>query len=105
VIANRVWQHHFGYGLVRTSNDFGVRGSRPTHPDLLEWLTNDLVSHNWQIKRLHRLIVNSAVWQQSTQITADNQPIDPVNRYLWRQVPQRLEAEILRDSMLAVSGT
>ncbi len=105
VIVNRLWQHHFGEGLVRTVDDFGVRGDEPTHPDLIEWLANDLVEHGWQLKRLHRMIVLSAVYQQGTDFDEAKAAIDPENRLLWRRRPQRLEAEVLRDAMLAVSGT
>lgn len=103
VIVNRIWQHHFGQGLVRTMGDFGVRSDPPTHPELLEWLAHDFVQHGWQIKRLQRLIVLSAVYQQGSTGVAP--AIDPDNRLLWKMPLQRLEGEILRDSMLAVSGT
>ncbi len=107
VIINRVWQHHFGHGLVRTPSDFGVRGEAPTHPELLEYLVSDFVKHGWKLKRLHRMILASAVWQQgsvnaSTTLAAK---VDPQNRLLWKRTPQRLEAEALRDAMLAASGT
>ncbi|MGH7138217.1 MAG: PSD1 and planctomycete cytochrome C domain-containing protein, partial [Pirellulales bacterium] len=104
VIVNRVWQHHFGQGLVRTVSDFGVRADPPTHPELLEWLAHDLVQNGWQIKRLQKRIVCSAVYQQASH-TAVAPAIDPENRLLWRMPLTRLEAEILRDAMLAVSGT
>ncbi|MEZ6051680.1 MAG: DUF1553 domain-containing protein, partial [Planctomycetaceae bacterium] len=105
VIVNRLWQHHFGEGLVRTVDDFGVRGDEPTHPELLEWLANDLVEHGWQLKRLHRLIVLGATYQQGSEFDEAKAAIDPENRLLWRRRPQRLEAEVLRDAMLAVSST
>jgi mono/diheme cytochrome c family protein len=105
VIVNRVWQHHFGEGLVRTVSDFGVRGELPTHPELLDWLAQDLVSHGWKLKRLHRMIMTSAVYQQGTTFDAAKAKIDLENRLLWSRTPQRLEAEILRDAMLAISGT
>ncbi len=105
VIVNRIWQHHFGEGLVRTAGDFGVRGERPTHPELLEWLCNELISHDWQLKSLHRLLVTSSTYRQSTAFDDQRAAIDPDNRLLWRRRPQRLEAEILRDAILAVSGT
>jgi hypothetical protein len=105
VIVNRVWQHHFGEGLVRTVSDFGVRGEPPTHPELLEWLTHDFVTHGWKLKRLHRMIVTSAVYQQGTTFDAAKSQLDPENRLLWRRPPLRLEAEILRDAMLVTSGT
>ena len=105
VIVNRVWQHHFGQGLVRTVSDFGVRSQPPTHPELLEWLAHDLVSHGWQLRRLQRMILNSAVYQQASTFDAQKAVVDPENRLLWHKSPMRLEAEILRDTMLAVSGT
>jgi hypothetical protein len=105
VIVNRVWQHHFGQGLVRTVNDFGARCDPPTHPELLEWLTSEFVKSGWKIKTLHRLIMNSAVYLQDTTYDAAAAKMDPDDRLLWRRRPSRLEAEVLRDSMLAVSGT
>lgn len=105
VMVNRVWQHHFGEGLVRTVSDFGTRGELPSHPELLEWLTAEFIRSNWSIKHLHRLIVNSATWQQGTAIDAAKNKIDPENRLLWRRRPQRLESEIMRDAMLSVAGT
>ena len=104
VIVNRVWQHHFGSGLVRTIGDFGVRSEAPSHPELLEWLARDLVRHGWKLKRLHRLILASSAYQQASSGRV-SPAVDPDNRLLWKMHPQRLEAEILRDSMLAVSGT
>lgn len=108
VFVNRVWHHHFGKGLVGTTSDFGVRGDRPTHPELLEHLTGEFVAEGWDIKSLNRKILTSAVWQQaSTQDASDPKgaKIDPNNRLLSRRVPLRLEAEALRDAMLAVSDT
>ncbi len=117
VIVNRIWQHHFGEALVRTVGDFGVRSEPPTHPELLEWLAHDLVQHGWKLKRLHRLILTSAVFQQASvgrsrtrensdrSLTTSATASDPDNRQLWKMRPRRLEAEILRDAMLAVSGT
>lgn len=108
VIVNRVWLHHFGEGLVRTPSDFGVRGDAPTHPQLLEYLTNEFVAGGWKIKSLHRQILTSAVWRQSGSPGSTDQrgpEIDPANKLLWRMNPQRLEAEALRDAMLAVSET
>ncbi len=105
VIVNRLWQHHFGYGLVRTPNDFGFKGDPPSHPELLDWLAVELVESGWSLKHIHRLIVTSTAYQQSSvpdDTTA--QQIDPENRLLWRMNRRRLEAEALRDSMLAVSG-
>ena len=110
VIVNRVWQHHFGHGLVRTPSDFGVRGTPPTHPELLEYLAADFVHHGWKIKRLHRMLLGSAAWQQtSARARAEKwrraREVDPQNQLLSRMLPRRLEAEALRDAMLAVSGT
>jgi Protein of unknown function (DUF1553)/Protein of unknown function (DUF1549)/Planctomycete cytochrome C len=105
VIVNRVWQHHFGEGLVRTVNDFGMRGERPTHPELLEWLAQRFVAGGWKLKELHRLILSSAVYVEDSAFDAPRAELDPENRLLWRRRPQRLEAEILRDAVLAVSGT
>ena len=104
VMVNRVWQHHFGEGLVRTVNDFGSRSTPPTHPELLEWLAQEFVKGGWKLKPLHRLIMTSSVYLQDTKFDAAHARVDPENRLLWRRRPQRLEAEILRDSMLAVSG-
>jgi len=104
VIVNRVWQHHFGRGLVATSNDFGVSGDTPSHPELLEWLANDLVTHGWQLKRLHLLIMTSSVYRQSVALDEKRAALDRENQLLWRWQPRRLEAEAIRDSMLAVSG-
>jgi hypothetical protein len=105
VMVNRVWQHHFGEGLVRTVSDFGVRGEAPTHPELLESLTHRFVAEGWHLKRLHRLILNSAAYMQDASYDAERAQLDPENRLLWRRRPQRLEAECLRDTVLAVSGT
>jgi hypothetical protein len=105
VMVNRVWQHHFGEGLSRTVNDFGVRGERPSHPELLDWLAHEFVAGGWRLKQLHRLIVASSVYVQDTAFDDARSQIDPDNRLLWRRRPQRLEAEILRDAVLAVSGT
>jgi hypothetical protein len=105
VIVNRVWQHHFGQGLVRTVNDFGARCDPPTHPELLEWLAHEFVKSGWKLKPLHRLILTSSVYLQDTRFDAAKAKTDPDNRLLWRRRPQRIESEILRDAMLAVSDT
>jgi hypothetical protein len=105
VMVNRVWQHHFGEGLVRTVSDFGTRGETPSHPQLLEWLTAEFVQHGWSLKHLHRLIVNSATYQQASAFDKTKAEVDPENRLLWRRRPMRLESEILRDAMLAASGS
>ena len=105
-IVNRVWQYHFGRGIVTTSNNFGVKGAKPTHPELLDWLAKDFVQHGWRIKRLHRLIMTSSAYMRSTQHHRQEQlqSIDPNNDLLARFLPRRLTAEEIRDSMLAVSG-
>jgi hypothetical protein len=104
-MVNRVWQHHFSEGLVRTVNDFGTRCDPPTHPELLEWLSHEFAKSGWKLKPLHRLIMTSAVYLQDGAFDAAKAKVDPDNRLLWRQRPQRIESEILRDSILAVSGT
>ena len=104
VMVNRIWQHHFGSGIVATSGDFGVMGSRPSHPELLDWLTDEFVRNGWSIKQLHRLIMTSSVYRQSSQSREDAREVDPTNRLLWRFQPQRLEAETIRDSLLSVAG-
>jgi hypothetical protein len=104
VIVNRVWHHHFGSGIVATPGDLGVMGARPTHPELLDWLTADFTANGWSLKRLHRLIMTSSVYRQSSQQREAARQADPDNKLLWRYPPQRLEAEAIRDSALAVSG-
>lgn len=105
VIANRVWMHHFGRPLVRTPSDFGVNGGLPTHPDLLEWLAQRLVSkHGWRLKPLHRDIVLSAAYRQASTFRETAADVDSDAQFLWRFPPRRLSAEEVRDSILAVSG-
>ncbi len=104
VIVNRLWQHHLGTGLVATPGDFGTRGQPPTHPELLDWLARELIRGGWRLKPIHRLIMTSSVYMQSQAEHADNRRIDPANRFLWRRSLQRLEAETIRDAMLAVAG-
>ncbi len=104
-MVNRVWQQHFGRGLVRTENDFGTRGERPTHPELLDWLACRFIDSGWSIKHLHRLILSSAVYQQSSRPNEEYSQIDPENRWLWRFSPRRLSAEEIRDAILLVSGS
>ena len=104
VLVNRVWQHHFGRGLVGTPADFGVMGERPSHPELLDWLASDFVEHGWQLKRLHKLIMTSTAYRQSSRRSSPGEMRDPENRFYWRKPVQRLDAEVIRDSMLAVSG-
>ena len=106
VLVNRIWQQHFGVGLVSTPNDFGVNGSRPSHPELLDYLAAELVENGWRLKPLHRMLVTSSVYRQSShhEQSVDFSERDPDNRYLWRANFRRLEAEALRDAMLHVSG-
>jgi FtsZ-binding cell division protein ZapB len=105
VIVNRVWKHHFGTGLVETPSDFGSQGARPTHPHLLDDLTARFVANGWSLKWLHREIMLSATYQQSSGLNGRKQAVDPDNRFLWRMNRRRLEVEAWRDAMLAVSGT
>ncbi|MEK7795059.1 MAG: DUF1549 and DUF1553 domain-containing protein, partial [Candidatus Hydrogenedentota bacterium] len=104
VMVNRIWMHHFGQGLVRTPGDFGSRGEAPTHPELLDYLADQFIRSGWSVKAVHRAILRSATYQQSSSATADAAAMDPANRLFARMDRKRLEAEVLRDSMLAVSG-
>ncbi len=104
VIVNRVWQHHFGTGLVATSSDFGYMGAEPSHPELLDWLAGKFVAEGWSLKKLHRLILSSATYKQSSRPRKEALKIDADSRLLWRYPPRRLEAEALRDSILSASG-
>jgi hypothetical protein len=104
VLTNRIWQHHFGTGLCATSDNLGYTGSPPTHPALLEYLASELVRSGWSAKALHRLILASAAWQQSSGSRRDAQLVDPDNRLLARFPLRRLDAESIRDAMLATSG-
>ncbi len=101
VIVNRIWMHHFGQGLVATPGDFGRLGSTPTHPELLDWLAAEFVQQGWSLKKLHRLIMQSAAWRQSSVRETNRMALDPDNRYYSRKNLQRLDAEIIRDRMLA----
>jgi hypothetical protein len=109
VIVNRVWRWHFGRGLVDSTDNFGELGSDPSHPELLDWLAGRLIESDWSLKDLHRLIVTSHTYRQSSaadaQVLAIAAVIDPENRLLWRANLRRLEAEAIRDSLLFVSGT
>ena len=106
VIVNRLWQYHFGEGLVRSSNNFGFTGDRPTHPELLDWLATELIQNNWSLKHVHRLILTSATWQQSSlhPLQHEHAQTDSANRFLWRANRRRLEAESIRDALLTASG-
>jgi len=106
VVVNRLWQQHFGLGLVKTPNDFGTNGDRPSHPELLDWLASELVRNGWKLKPLHRMILLSSAYQQSSRspLAAPATKLDPENRWLWQFNRRRLSAEEIRDAMLAVSG-
>jgi hypothetical protein len=104
VIVNRVWQYHFGEGLVRTPSDFGTQGERPTHPELLDWLADWFVREGWSLKKLHRLILTSSTYRMSKRGNAEYARLDPEDRLLWRFPYKRLEAEAIRDSVLAAAG-
>jgi hypothetical protein len=104
VMVNRLWQHHFGAGLVDTPSDFGANGTRPTHAKLLDWLAAELMASGWSLKHLHRRILMSNTWQQDSRPRAAGIAADASSRLLWRYPPRRLEAEAIRDSILAVSG-
>ncbi len=104
VTVNRVWQHYFGIGLVETENDFGTQGELPSHPELLDWLAREFMDRDWSMKALHRLIVLSATYRQSSHARPELRVVDPRNRLLARQGRLRLEAEVVRDVALAASG-
>ena len=104
VIVNRLWQHHLGRGLVATPSDFGTRGELPSHPELLDFLAGELIRHNWELKPIHRLILSSRVYQQSCDTDEQRASIDRENKLLWHRPRHRLEAEAIRDAVLAVSG-
>jgi len=104
VIVNRLWHYHFASGLVETPNDFGFNGGRPSHPQLLDYLASELIDSGWSLKHVHQLIVTSATYLQSSRYRADCAAVDADNRLLWRKTPMRVEAEVLRDSILAVAG-
>ena len=105
VMANRLWQYHFGRGIVESSNNFGKLGTPPTHPELLNWLANQLVAGNWKLKSMHRLIMTSRAYQMSSATREDGIARDPGNDLFWRFDPRRLSAEEVRDSILAVNET
>ena len=103
VIVNRIWHHYFGAGLVATPNDFGVQGSRPSHPEMLEWLAAELIRNDWKLKSIHRLILRSNTYRQSSQRNESSE-LDPTNRWLSFRKPMRLDSEATRDAILTVSG-
>ena len=105
VIVNRIWHHHFGRGIVATLDNFGKMGDAPTHPELLDWLAVEFMNRGWSIKQMHRLIMTSDAYQMASAFEhAANRDKDPENQYLWRFRAQRLDAEVVRDSILAASG-
>ena len=110
VIVNRLWLHHFGEGIVRTPNDFGAMGDAPTHPELLDWLATELTERGWKLKSIHRLIITSATYRQSSLVDARHPlharaiNLDPANKFLWHTRRTRLEGEAIRDAALQVSG-
>lgn len=104
VLVNRLWQHHFGAGIVRSPDNFGVLGERPTHPELLDWVASEFIRRKWSIKAMHRLMVLSSTYRMASHVDAASEQRDPQNR-LWHRLPvRRLEAECIRDALLAVSG-
>jgi hypothetical protein len=105
VMANRLWHYHFGRGIVATPNDFGRNGAQPTHPELLDWLATEFVARSWSVKAMHRLMLLSNTYRQSSANDAAKAKLDPDNKLLWRMNRQRLDAEAVRDSVLAAAGT
>jgi hypothetical protein len=103
-MVNRVWQYHFGTGLVESPSDFGFSGGRPSHPELIDWLASELVRSGWSLKQLHRTILTSATYRQASTFRTAAAARDAGNRLLWRRTPLRLEAEALRDAVLQVTG-
>lgn len=104
VLVNRVWKHHMSSPLVASVDNFGQAGASPTHPDLLDWLAHDFIKNGWNLHRLHRMILLSETYQLSSITYSDQASVDPENRWYWRHQPKRIEAEILRDSILSISG-
>src|SRR5206468_1388109 len=102
VLANRLWQHHFGRGIVASANDFGKFGTPPTHPELLDWLAVEFVRGDWKIKRMHKLLMTSNAYRMSAAGGAAGLRLDPANDLFWRFNPRRLAAEEVRDSILTV---
>jgi hypothetical protein len=104
VMVNRIWHYHFGRGLVRTPSDFGVRGEAPTHPELLDYLATQFVENGWSIKKLHKQILLSGVYQMASADRPEARSVDPKNDLFWRVDPRRLDAESIRDALLAMGG-
>jgi hypothetical protein len=105
VMVNRIWQHHFGRGIVRSPNNFGLQGDKPTHPELLDWLAAEFVREGWRLKPLHRLVMTSSAYRMSSRPSSESLAQDPANDTFWRVEIRRLGAEEIRDAILAVSGT
>ena len=105
IMVNRIWHYHFGQGLVKTPNDFGFNGGRPSHPELLDWLATEFVAQDWRPKALHRQIMLSSTYRQSSRYDAGAATKDASGRLLWRFSPRRIEAEAIRDAILWVSGS
>jgi hypothetical protein len=103
VMVNRLWHYHFGVGLVETPSDLGFNGGRPSHPELLDWLADEFIRSGYSVKHMHRLIVGSATYRQSSRFRPDAAKRDASNRWLWRKSPMRLEAEAVRDSLLSIA--
>ena len=103
-MVNRIWHYHFGRGIVATPGDFGRMGARPTHPELLDYLASYFVDNGWSMKKVHRLILLSNTYQEASDFDAKIAEADPDNKLLWRYPRHRMEAEAIRDSMLATSG-
>ncbi|MEZ0257048.1 MAG: DUF1553 domain-containing protein, partial [Chthoniobacter sp.] len=104
VIVNRLWQHHFGRGIVSTPSDFGAQGDKPTHPELLDYLAGELIRDGWSLKGMHKRMMMSKVYQEDAHVLSGEGAADPNNTLFWRRNRQRLEGEAIRDSILAVSG-
>lgn len=105
VMVNRIWQHHFGEGLVRTTSNFGTTGEKPSHPELLDWLSSQFIHQGWSIKKMHRMILLSRAYRMSSNDQEAGLQTDPENRLLWRQSRRRLEGEAIRDAILQAAGT
>jgi hypothetical protein len=103
-MVNRIWKHHFGRGIVATPGNFGTAGARPTHPELLDWLAVEFMDTGWSIKHLHRLLLSSRTYRQSSRVSPQAMRLDPQSKLLSRMPLRRMEAEVLRDSLLFVSG-
>src|SRR5205085_10833071 len=104
VWVNRLWQWHFGRGLAATASDFGVKGTPPSHPELLDWLASEFLRSGGSTRHMHRLMVTSAAYRLASTPHAGSSALDPDNLYLWHWQPRRLEAEVIRDAMLAAAG-